>query len=241
MARAFARAGCTQFAITDIDPISLKRTRGAILDINPQARVSDFFGDVSEEAFVNDLVSNTAKTFSRIDYAVNCAGILGAALRSHEMTVSDFDRITGVNYKGTWLVSRSVLAQMIKQKPLQEQPEQRGAIVNIASQLGIVGRPNAAPYCGSKAAIINMTRADAIDYSADAIRINCVCPGVIETPMTTGSEEVARRLKPAIDIAPMRRMGRPGEVADAALFLCSSMASFIQGHALVVDGGYTIN
>lgn len=86
-----------------------------------------------------------------------------------------------------------------------------------------------------------MTRADAIDYSADGIRINCVCPGVIETPLTTGSEEVTQRLKPAVDIAPMRRMGRPDEVANAVLFLCSSQASFIQGHALVVDGGYTIN
>lgn len=98
-----------------------------------------------------------------------------------------------------------------------------------------------APYCASKAAITNMTRADAIDYARDGIRVNSVCPGVIETPLTTGSEEVTERLKPAIDIAPMRRMGKPEEVADAILFLCSSQASFIQGHSLVVDGGYTIN
>lgn len=98
-----------------------------------------------------------------------------------------------------------------------------------------------APYCASKAAIINMTKSDAIDYSVDDIRVNCVCPGVIETPMTTGSQEVTDRLRPAINIAPMRRMGKPEEVADSVLFLCSSRASFIQGHALVVDGGYTIN
>lgn len=130
---------------------------------------------------------------------------------------------------------------MIKQQPLSEHPEQRGAVVNIASQLGIVARPTAPVYCASKAAIINMTRSDAIDYASDGIRVNCVCPGVIETPMTTGSEEVKERLQPAIDIAPMRRMGRPEEIADATLFLCSKQASFIQGHALVVDGGYTIN
>lgn len=86
-----------------------------------------------------------------------------------------------------------------------------------------------------------MTRSDAIDYSEDGIRVNCVCPGVIATPMTTNSEEMIQRLKPAIDIAPMRRMGTPEEIANAVLFLCSSDASFIQGHALVVDGGYTIN
>lgn len=86
-----------------------------------------------------------------------------------------------------------------------------------------------------------MTRSDAIDYSAENIRVNCVCPGVIATPMTTGSKEVTARLKPAVDIAPMKRMGTPEEVANAVLFLCSSDASFVQGHALVVDGGYTIN
>lgn len=86
-----------------------------------------------------------------------------------------------------------------------------------------------------------MTKADAIDYAADDIRVNCVCPGVIATPLTTATKELTERLRPAIDIAPMKRMGLPDEVADAVLFLCSGRASFIQGHALVVDGGYTIN
>lgn len=99
----------------------------------------------------------------------------------------------------------------------------------------------AAAYCASKAAIINMTRANAIDFSEHGIRVNCVCPGVIGTPMTQGSAEIREALKPAVDIAPMRRLGTPDEVANATLFLCSSQASFIQGHALVVDGGYTIN
>ena len=86
-----------------------------------------------------------------------------------------------------------------------------------------------------------MTRAHAIDYSENDIRVNCVCPGVIRTPMTTGVEGMAEALRPAVEIAPMKRMGEPEEVADAVLFLCSAQASFVQGHALVVDGGYTIN
>lgn len=86
-----------------------------------------------------------------------------------------------------------------------------------------------------------MTRCDAIDYAEHSIRVNCICPGIIATPMTTGSEERIKFLKPAIDIAPMKRMGTVQEIADCVLFLCSTKASFVQGHAMVVDGGYVIN
>ncbi|KAK0371102.1 short-chain dehydrogenase [Colletotrichum limetticola] len=241
VAKGFARSGCSRIAITDLNQKSLADTRDAILQINPEAQVFSQEGDISNEGFVNSFVGDIAKKFLRIDYSVSCAGILGQSLRSHETSTADFDLITNVNYKGSWLASRAALSQMLRQQPHEEHPEQRGAIVNIASQLGIVARPAAAPYCASKAAIINMTRSDAIDYSQDKIRVNCVCPGVIATPMTTASEELVQRLRPAIDIAPMKRMGTPEEVANAVMFLCSSQASFIQGHALVVDGGYTIN
>lgn len=97
-----------------------------------------------------------------------------------------------------------------------------------------------AAYCGSKAAVINMTRADAIDYAGDGLRINCVCPGVVETPLTTSSDDVHRSMQEKALETPFGRMAKPHEIADSILFLCSSKASFIQGHALVVDGGYTI-
>ncbi|OHE95037.1 short-chain dehydrogenase [Colletotrichum orchidophilum] len=241
VAKGFARSGCSRIAITDLNKQSLADTKDAILQLNSKAQVLSQEGDISDESFVNSFVGDIAKRFSRIDYSVSCAGILGSSLRSHETSTAAFDLITNVNYKGSWLTSRAVLSHMLDQQPHEEHPEQRGAIVNIASQLGIVARPAAAPYCASKAAIINMTRSDAIDYSQDKIRVNCVCPGVIATPMTTASEELVQRLRPAIDIAPMKRMGTPEEVANAVLFLCSSQASFVQGHALVVDGGYTIN
>ncbi|PLB45925.1 oxidoreductase [Aspergillus steynii IBT 23096] len=244
-ARAFAQAGCPKIAITDLNPDSLDQTLKSILRVHPNTQLLAQAGNVADEQFVESFIHNVVETFGRIDYAVNCAGILGEAQRSTETTTEIFDHINNVNYRGTFLCSRAELKQMLKQEPLpshdSERAPQRGSVVNVASQLGIVGRPSAPAYCASKAAIIAMTRSDAIDYSKDDIRVNCVCPGVIETPMTTYSEEVRERLKPAVDIAPMKRMGKPTEVADTILFLCSTFASFVQGHALVVDGGYVIN
>ncbi|KAH6639010.1 short-chain dehydrogenase/reductase-like protein SDR, partial [Boeremia exigua] len=242
VAKGFARSGSTKIAITDINPDTLRQTKDAILSIDSSIQVFDKAGDIADEGFVNSFTDEVASKFSRLDYAVNCAGVLGGKpVKAVDMTMDAFDRLNNINYRGSWLSSRAQLRNMLNQGPLSEQPGQRGSIVNIASQLGIVSRPGAAAYCASKAAIINMTRANAIDYSDDDIRVNCVCPGVIETPMTTTSPEMVEALKPAINIAPMKRMGTPDEVANAVLFLCSTDASFIQGHALVVDGGYTIN
>jgi NAD(P)-dependent dehydrogenase (short-subunit alcohol dehydrogenase family) len=125
---------------------TLVQTKASILDISPKAHILSVNGDISDEDFVSSLTSEVAKTFSRLDYAVNCAGILGASLRSHETSVDDFDRINRVNYRGSWLCSRAALRLMLKQQPLSEHPEQRGSIVNIASQLGIVARPAAGEY-----------------------------------------------------------------------------------------------
>ncbi|ROV88689.1 hypothetical protein VSDG_09506 [Cytospora chrysosperma] len=241
IARGFARSGCTRLAITNTNAAALAQTAREIQKTNPETKITQLVGDVSDKPFVEDLVASAVEDFGRLDYAVNCAGIFGPPLRSHEISTDLFDRINNVNYKGSWLVSRAALSHMLKQDPLPGHPGQRGAIVNIASQLGIVARSAAAPYCASKAAVINMTRSDAIDYSRDGIRVNCVCPGVIATDMTMGSEEVREPMRLASNIAPMQRMGTPDEVAHAVLFLCSSDASFVQGHALVVDGGYTIN
>ncbi|GAP92110.1 putative short-chain dehydrogenase reductase family [Rosellinia necatrix] len=240
VARAFARAGCSRLVLADVKPLSA--TEAAVLEIDAGARVLCREGDVADEAFAGALAADARAAFGRLDYVVNCAGVLGPAapLRSHETPPAAYARVMDVNVRGTWLVSRAALAVMLAQDA-DHHPGQRGAIVNIASQLGIVARPAAAPYCASKAAVINLTRSDAIDYSRDGIRVNCVCPGLIETPMTTGSPEVEERMRSAVDMAPMGRMGQPDEIADAVLFLCSSQSSFIQGHALVVDGGYTIN
>lgn len=244
-ALAFVEAGCTSLAITDLNPDSLRETAIQIVEKNPFVNLFEEAGDISDEKFVDSFIANVAEHFDRIDYCVNSAGILSKNENSTDMSIEDFDKINNVNYRGCWLTSRAQLKVMLNQEPLPShdasRAPQRGSIVNIASQLGVVARPKAPAYCASKAAVIAMTRSDAIDYSEHGIRVNCICPGVIETPMTTSTPEVTERLKPAIDIAPMKRMGKPSEVADAALFLCSTKASFVQGHAMVVDGGYVIN
>jgi NAD(P)-dependent dehydrogenase (short-subunit alcohol dehydrogenase family) len=144
VAKGFARANCSRIAITDINPKTLDQTRDAILKINPSAQVFSRPGDITNEKFVDAFNDETFSKFSRLDYAVNCAGILGGdVIKAVEMTTDAFDRLNDINYKGSWLSCRAQLRNMLKQKPLEEHPRQKGSIVNIASQLGIVARPGA--------------------------------------------------------------------------------------------------
>ncbi|KAJ5191647.1 Short-chain dehydrogenase/reductase SDR [Penicillium cinerascens] len=240
--KAFAAAGCERIAITDVNESSLEQTRAAVAAAYPTACLFVQAGDVADDRFSESFIDRVVQTYGRVDYGVNCAGVIGVPARSAETSLAEFDRVNNINYRGCWLSSRAQLKQMVAQDPLPShdpsRSPQRGAVVNIASQLGIVSRPNAPAYCASKSAIIGLTRADAIDYSKDGIRVNCVCPGVIETPLVMEKKEVRDSIMPAVETAPMKRMGTPAEVADVVLFLCSTQASFVQGHAMVVDGGY---
>ena len=147
VAKGFARSGCTKIAITDINSDTLRQTKDAILSIDPSIKVFDQAGDIADEAFVDSFTDEVTSKFSRLDYAVNCAGVLGGKpVKQVEMTMDAFDRLNNINYRGSWLSSRAQLRNMLKQEPLSEQPAQRGSIVNIASQLGIVARPGAGMY-----------------------------------------------------------------------------------------------
>ncbi|KAI7551296.1 NAD(P)-binding protein [Hortaea werneckii] len=235
---SFAKEGCPEIVIADRNDDGLDETTSRIHEAAPDCAVLSIRTDVSDQDSVQALIDKAVEAFGRLDYVCNSAGTLSNNERSHETSLEEFDRINKINYKGCWLCSRAEIQQMLKQEPLPTHDGRRGnrgSVVNIASQLGIVGRPAAPAYCGSKAAVISMTRCD---YSKDNIRVNCVCPGVIETPMTTPNMDV---LGPAISIAPMNRPGTAQEVADCVLFLCSSKATFVQGSAMVVDGGYVIN
>lgn len=192
-------------------------------------------GDVTKSADVKRMVAEAKRRLGRIDILFNNAGILVEGT-IEEVSEKDFDRIMAVNVKGVFLMSKEVIPIMLRQK--------KGVIVNNASCSGLVGDRNAIAYNTSKGAVVLMTKCLALDYALRNIRVNCVCPGEIDTPMFR-QEAKARRLpveeyrRQLCEYHPIGRLGRPEEVANAVLFLASEEAGFIIGTALSVDGGYT--
>ncbi|WDK12272.1 2-hydroxypropyl-CoM dehydrogenase (short-chain dehydrogenase) [Colletotrichum graminicola] len=243
VAISFAREGCKRIALLDRDEDGALETARMCREANGETRTYVMEVDNRNEEEVSACMDNVVEEWGRIDYAVNCAvtiGMFGPLAPSHLLTAAEFDEITTINYRGTWLCSRAELTHMIKQEPMTThdgRPGNRGVIVNVASNLSLVSRSETPAYSASKAAVLSMTRSDAVDYAKYNIRVNCVCPGIIDTPMTSGVTPD----DPIIAVAPMKRKGTPQEVADAVLFLCSSKATFIQGASLCVDGGYVIN
>jgi NAD(P)-dependent dehydrogenase (short-subunit alcohol dehydrogenase family) len=190
-------------------------------------------GDVRSEADVQRVVQQVQERCGRIDIVINSAGVAGGG-PVHVLPVEEWERVIDINLKGTFLVCKHVLPGMLAQHS--------GSIVNIASIEGIEAFEGGSAYNASKAGVVLLTRNMAIDYARQGIRVNALCPGFIETPLLRqvldlpGLEEYRARI---IDAHQMGRMGQPQEIASAALFLASDEASFVTGHALVVDGGYT--
>ncbi|KAH8845939.1 hypothetical protein MCOR27_001106 [Pyricularia oryzae] len=243
-ALAFVAEGCSRIALIDRDEDGMSETSRLCKETarltRPKSTVSTFIipCDVSLEAEVAVALDYVVEEWGRIDYAVNCAGVGGTAGPSHRQAVDEFDRVTGTNCRGTWLSARGEIIRMLDQEPLKTHDGRRGnrgVIVNVASNMGLVSRPECPAYAASKAAIVSLTKSDAIDYAKENIRINCVCPGIIKTPMTAD----IRDGDPQVQRAPMRRMGTAQEVADVVMFLCSSKATFVHGATICVDGGYT--
>lgn len=187
--------------------------------------------DVSKDSEVKTMIEKTVKTFGRIDFAFNNAGIEGASANTHECTDEIWERTIGVNLKGVWLCMKYEIQQMLKQG--------KGAIVNTASIAGLVGFQGLPAYTASKHGVIGLTKTAALEYAKLGIRVNAVCPGVIKTPMVdrlTGKKKEAE--KQFENMEPLGRMGQPEEVAEAAIWLCSDAASFVTGDAMAVDGGW---
>ena len=186
--------------------------------------------DVTIETQVKHLMEMTISTYGRLDYAFNNAGIEIEQGRLADGTQDEFDAIMGVNVKGVWLCMKYQLPLMLAQGG--------GAIVNTASVAGLGAAPKMSIYSASKHAVIGLTKSAAIEYAKKHIRVNAVCPGVIDTDMFRRAYEAdPRKAEFAAAMHPVGRIGKVEEVASAVLYLCSDGAAFTTGHALAVDGG----
>jgi NAD(P)-dependent dehydrogenase (short-subunit alcohol dehydrogenase family) len=190
--------------------------------------------DVSKKAHVDNLIEQTMGTFGRLDIMVNNVGI-DLTKKITETTETEWDRIISVNLKSVYLCSKAAISVMRYQK--------RGVIVNVASELGLVGGSEIAAYSASKGGVVQLTKSMAIDHAVDGIRVNCVAPGPISTPLLESiienSSNPEEERQSIIAKTILKRLGRPEEIANVILFMASDESSYMVGSVVVVDGGWT--
>ena len=189
--------------------------------------------DVAIAKDVEALISRTVETYGGLDIAYNNAGIEPPVAKMADIVEEDWDKVISINMKSIWLCMKYEIKAMLERGG--------GAIVNMASVVGFLGQPEMASYVAGKHAVLGLTRTAALEYVADNIRVNAVCPAIVDTPMverfTKGDAEVVAALTAQY---PIKRLLDPQEVADAVLWLCSDKASYLNGHSLVMDGGFSI-
>lgn len=228
---AFGKAGA-KVVVADIREKEGEQTVNQIKQLGSEAIFVKT--DVAQESAVLALMSKTVETYNRLDYAFNNAGIEGENASLHEQSVEKFDQLIAINLRGLFLCMKYEIIQMLRQGG--------GVIVNNSSIGGLRGLPNAGPYTASKHAVMGLTKSAALDYALSGIRINAVNPGFIDTDMMVrylqAVDDPETAWQQLATSAPMKRMGKPEEIASTVLFLCSSAASYITGQSLVVDGGY---
>ncbi|EMS99086.1 short chain dehydrogenase [Agrobacterium tumefaciens str. Cherry 2E-2-2] len=229
-AKAFAEAGAA-VALADVNEDAVCASADALASAGH--RVIAIRCDVSNMEQVAAMVDRTVAEFGRLDAAFNNAGVQSPVAETADADPKDYDFVMGINLRGVWNCMKYELLQMRKQGS--------GAIVNNSSLGGLVGIAERGIYHASKHGVVGLTKSAGLEYAAKGIRINAICPGIIETPMVTGMLETQPEAMDALmQVVPMSRLGKAEEIANAVLWLCSDAASYIIGHALPVDGGYTV-
>lgn len=230
-ARAFARAGAS-VTLSDVNEEAVTEIANGLAAEGHS--VLGLACDVTDEAQVEAMVAKTVEKFGRLDAAYNNAGVQAPPSEIVEQPADAYDRVLAINLRGVWACTKHELRQMRKQGS--------GSIVNCSSVGGLVGNPALAAYHASKHGVIGLTKSVALECAAEGIRVNAVCPGTMDTPMVSKMvEERPEAMEVIMARQPINRLGRADEVADAVLWLCSPGSTFIIGHALAVDGGYTVN
>lgn len=190
--------------------------------------------DVSSEPQVNALIEKTVTAYSHLDVLVNNAG-MELAKKVTDTNEVEWDRLMNINLKGVFFCSKAAIAVMRRNSG--------GVIVNVASELGLVGGSKIAAYCASKGGVVQLTKAMAIDHAGDAIRVNCICPGPVSTPLLKAiietSSDPEEERQSIVEKTLLKRLGRPEEIANVILFLASNESSYMTGSIVVVDGGWT--
>jgi NAD(P)-dependent dehydrogenase (short-subunit alcohol dehydrogenase family) len=229
-ARAFAEEGAA-VVLADVNEDAARAGAESLIAAGHKAIAVRC--DVANEAEVKAMVEKAVATFGCLDAAFNNARIQSLAIETADATGEEFERVNAINLRGVW--------NCMKYELLQTRKQGSGAIVNNSSIGGVIGIPGRAIYHASKHGVIGLTKSAALEYASRGIRVNAVCPGTIDTPMVAemlvkepeAMEQILRDL-------PIGRLGKPEEIASAVLWLCSPGASLVVGHALVVDGGYTV-
>lgn len=228
-AKAFAEAGAA-VVLVDINDKALQIATTWLASAGHQALAITC--DVSDELQAAAMVERAVTTFGRLDMAFNNAGIAGPSGEFTDETAEAFDKVNAVNLRGVWTCMKHELKQMRTQGS--------GAIVNCSSLGGLVGQSGRAAYHATKHGVIGLTKSAGLEYAPLGIRINAVCPGVIDTPMFAALGTISpEAMKQVLLDQPIARLGRPDEIAAAVLWLCSPAASFVIAAALPVDGGFT--
>jgi NAD(P)-dependent dehydrogenase (short-subunit alcohol dehydrogenase family) len=201
--------------------------------VKEQGKALSVAGSVTDESHVQETVRQTVQQFGRLDILINNAGAGDFGKRLHEIDDATWTRVLDVNLSGVFRMTRAALPQMLKQG--------KGAIVNISSVASLIGLPTLPVYAASKGALDAMTRALAVDYAKEGIRCNVVNPGLIDTPMAAPLMSNPEQLDPILSHYPIRRAGKPEEVAQMVLYLASDEAAWVTGGTFSIDGGMTIS